>query len=148
MAPNSDAPIVIRYTGDETFIATTAGGHSLAIDTKGDRKSTPGPLELFIIGLGTCTSTDVISILQKKRVDVTGYRVEIRTRRREEHPRRFERIELKHIVRGHSVPPEAVARAISLSTDKYCSAIATVRATAEIVTSFEIEDEAAVPPAA
>jgi len=134
-------PTVIRYAGDEMFIATSASGHSVAVDTKSAGKSAPGPLELFISGLGCCTATDVISVLQKKRIHVTSYRVEIHTHRREEHPRRFERIELKHIVRGHDISPEAVARAIELSTDKYCSAIATVRATAEIVTSFEIEKE-------
>ena len=133
-------PTVIRYAGDEMFIATTASGHSIAVDTKSGRKSAPGPLEMFIAGLGSCTATDVISVLQKKRIDVTSYHVEIRTQRRDEHPRRFERIELKHIVHGHNVPPDAVARAIELSTNKYCSAIATVRPTAEIVTTFEIEE--------
>ena len=132
----------IRYAGDEMFIATTASGHSIAVDTKGDRKSAPGPLELFIVGVASCTATDVISVLLKKRVKVTGYHVEIQTQRREEHPRRFERIELKHVVRRHDVSPEAVARAIELSTEKYCSAIATVRPTAEVVSSFVIETEA------
>ena len=136
-----DTPTIptIRYAGDEMFIATTASGHAIAIDTKSDRKSAPGPLELFIAGVASCTATDVISVLLKKRIQVTSYHVETHTTRREEHPRRFEQIEMNHVVRGHNIPPEAVARAIELSTEKYCSAIATVRPTAKVVSSFVIE---------
>ena len=102
-------------------------------------------MDLFIAGLGGCTAADVISILHKKREQVTAYRVEIRTEKREEYPRSFRRIELKHIVRGHNISAEAVERAIGLSTEKYCTAIATVRATAEIVTTYEIQAEEANP---
>jgi len=83
---------VIQYAGDDFFIATTASGHALAVDVKGGRRAAPGPLELFIAGLGSCTAADVISILQKKREQVTAYHVEIRCERLEEHPRAFRRI--------------------------------------------------------
>jgi len=136
-----DTPITIQYAGDEFFIATPPSGHAIQIDVKSGRRAAPGPLELFIIGVGSCTAADVISILHKKRENVTDYRVEIRTQRRDEHPRAFRRIELKHILRGVQLSTESVRRAIELSTEKYCSAVATVRATAEIVTSFEIEAE-------
>ena len=136
---NPKPPTVIQYAGDDFFIATTASGHAVAIDVQGGRKSAPGPLELFITGLGSCTAADVIAVLQKKRQQVTSYRLEVRSERREEHPRAFTRIELKHIVRGHNISSQAVERAIALSTDKYCSAVATVRATAEIVTTYEIQ---------
>jgi putative redox protein len=96
---------------------------------------------LFISGLASCTAADVIAILLKKRQAVSGYHVEVRTQRREEHPRSFVRIELKHVVRGKNVSAESVQRAIELSTNKYCSAVATVRPTAEVVTSFEIVEE-------
>jgi len=133
----------LQYAGDDFFITTTPSGHALTIDVKGGRKSAPGPLELLICGVGACTAADVIAILQKKREHVTEYRVEIRTERREEHPRSFRRIELKHIVKGRNVSPASVARAVELSTNKYCSAVATVRPTAEVVTSFVVEEEAA-----
>ncbi|MDP8988904.1 MAG: OsmC family protein [Acidobacteriota bacterium] len=132
-------PTIVQYAGDEYFIATTPSGHAIAIDVKSGRKSAPGPLELFVAGLGSCTAADVISILQKKREQVTAYHLEIRSERVEEHPRAFRRFELKHVIRGHNVSKEAVERAIALSTDKYCSAVATVRATAEIVTTYEIQ---------
>jgi putative redox protein len=135
---NSAPPTIIQYAGDEFLIATTSSGHALAIDVKGGRKSAPGPLELFIAGLGGCTAADVISILLKKREQVTAYHVEIHTERREEHPRSFRRIELKHVIRGYNISAESVERAIALSTEKYCSAVATVRATSEVVTSYEV----------
>jgi putative redox protein len=132
------APTVIQYAGDEFLIATTPSGHAIALDIKSGRKSAPGPLELFIAGLGGCTAADVISILLKKREQLTAYRVEIRSERREEHPRSFRRIELKHVIHGHNISAESVERAIALSTEKYCSAIATVRATAEVFTTYEV----------
>jgi putative redox protein len=138
---SNDKYTTIQFADDDFFIATTPSGNSLTVDVKGDRRTAPGPLELFLVGLGSCTAADVISILHKKREKVTDYRVEIRTERRDEHPRAFRRIELKHIVRGNHVSAEAVEHAIALSTEKYCSAVATVRATAEIVTSFEIQPE-------
>jgi putative redox protein len=140
------APLtVIRDAGNDFLIATTPSGHAFTVDVAGKRHSAPGPLELFIAGLAACTATDVISILQKKREPVTAYRLEVQTERRTEHPRSFTRIMLKHVVRGKAggkgVSAEAVARAIELSTTKYCSALSTVRPTAEIVTSYEIEAE-------
>ena len=134
----SDKFTTVQYAGDDFFIATTPSEHSLTVDVKGDRRTAPGPLELFLTGLGCCSAADVISILHKKREAVTDYRVEIRSQRADEHPRPFRRIELKHVVRGVNISTESVERAIALSTEKYCGAIATVRATAEVVTSFEI----------
>lgn len=138
---NPAPPTIIQYAGDEFFIATTPSGHAIALDVKGSRRAAPGPLDLFVTGLGGCTAADVISILQKKCEQVTAYHVEIRTERREEHPRAFQRFNLKHVIRGRNVSAEAVERAIALSTEKYCSAVATVRPTAEIVTTYEIQPE-------
>ncbi len=138
---NPAPPTIIQQAGDEFLIATTPSGHAIAVDVKAGRKSAPGPLELFIAGLGSCTASDVISILGKKREQVTAYHVEIRTERREEDPRSFRRIELKHVIRGHNISAKSVERAIELSTEKYCGAIATVRATAEVITTYEIQAE-------
>jgi putative redox protein len=72
---------------------------------------------------------------------VTAYRIEVRSERREEHPRSFKRFEVRHIVKGKAISEKAVAQAIQLSTDKYCGVAATLRPTAEIVTSYEILEE-------
>jgi putative redox protein len=129
---------VIQFAGDDMFIGTSPSGHSFAIDTKGDRKSAPTPMELLLISVAACTAADVISILQKKRQDVTEYRVKVAGTRAEDHPRKYETFHVHHIVHGRGVSEAAVARAIELSDTKYCSVSATVRPTAVITTSFEI----------
>jgi putative redox protein len=128
----------IKYAGDEFFIGTSPSGHAQAIDTKGDRKAAPTPMEMLLVAVGACTAVDVISILEKKRQVVIDYRVEVTGERRDEHPRAYTKIRVHHIVYGRNVSEQAVAQAIELSDTKYCSVAATVRPTAEIQTSFEI----------
>ncbi len=137
MAGN-DYKATVQYAGDEFFIGTTPSGHAQAIDTKGDRKAAPSPLEMLLISVAACTAADVVSILKKKRQDVSGYRAEITGTRVEDHPRKFVKFHIHHIVHGRSVSEKAVADAIELSDTKYCSVAATVRPTAEITTSHEI----------
>ncbi|MGH9594027.1 MAG: OsmC family protein [Bryobacteraceae bacterium] len=137
----------VQYAGDDFFVAVSPSGHAQAIDIKGERSAAPSPTELLLMALGGCTGADVISVLHKKREQVTGYKLEIRGERREEHPRSFRKFEVKHIVRGRGLSEKAVAQAIQLSTEKYCGVAATVRPTAEIVTSYEIQEEPEHPGA-
>jgi putative redox protein len=131
----------VQYAGDDFFVAVSPSGHAQVIDIKGERSDAPSPTEFLMMALGGCTGADVISVLHKKRELVTGYKIEIRGERREEHPRSFRKLEVKHIVRGRGISEKAVAQAIQLSTEKYCGVAATLRPTAEIVTSFEIQEE-------
>ncbi len=131
----------VEYAGDDFFVAVTPSGHAQVLDIRGERSAASGPLELLLIALGGCTGADVISVLRKKREQVTSYRVEVRGERREEHPRSYRRFEVRHIVKGKGISEKAVAQAVQLSTDKYCGVAATVRPTAEIVTSYEIVEE-------
>jgi putative redox protein len=128
----------VKYGGDEFFIGTTPSNYSLTMDTKGDRKSAPTPVEMLLVSVAACTAVDVISILEKKRQSVTDYKVEIAGTRRDEQPRSFTKMHIHHIVYGHDVSEQAVASAIELSDTKYCSVAATVRPTVAITTSFEI----------
>jgi len=128
----------VKDAGDEFLIATTPGNYSLTIDTKGERKSAPTPVELLLVSVAACTAVDVVSVLKKKRQAVTDYRVEITGERRDEHPRSFTKMHIHHIVYGHDVSEQALAHAIELSDTKYCSVAATVRPTVEITTSYEI----------
>ena len=128
----------VYYAGDEFFIGVPPSGHAQTIDTKGDRKAAPSPLEMLLVSVAACTAADVISILLKKRQDVTEYKVEVTGDRVEEHPRKFIGFHVHHIVRGRTVSEKAVADAIELSDTKYCSVAATVRPTAKITTSYEI----------
>ncbi len=137
MSANSYSAVV-QYAGDEFFIGTPPSGHAQVIDMKGDRKAAPSPLEMLLVSVAACTAADVISILEKKRQDVTAYRVEITGERTEDHPRKFVSFHINHIVHGRSVSAKAVEDAVHLSDTKYCSVAATVRPTAEITTSYEI----------
>ena len=138
---NEGAKAVIHDAGDGLFIGITPSGHAQVLETNHERASAATPVELLLIALGGCTAVDVITVLRKKRERVTDYRVEVRGTRREEHPRAYTRMELRHVVRGHKVSEKAVAAAIELSETKYCSVAATLRPGVEIVTSYEIIEE-------
>jgi putative redox protein len=134
----ADPKAIVQMKGDNVFIVTTPSGHEITIDTDSARHSAPSPMELLLVALGSCTAVDVVSILRKKREQVTDYRVEVSGQRREEHPRSYKRMEVHHIVTGRNISERSVAQAIALSEEKYCSVAATLRPTAEIVSSFEI----------
>lgn len=136
--PDGTYKAIIKHAGDDFFIATSPSGHAQAIDTKSDRKAAATPVEMLLMSVAACTAADVISILHKKREDVTDYKVEITGERREEHPRAFTKMHVHHIVYGRNVSEQSVARSIELSDTKYCSVAASVRPTVEITTSFEI----------
>jgi putative redox protein len=138
----SDAVAVVHDAGDGLFIGITPSGHAQVLETDSERASAATPVELLLIALGSCTAVDVISILRKKREQVTDYRIEVRGTRRDEHPRAYTRMELRHIVRGRNVSEKAVEAAIELSETKYCSVAATLRPGVEIVTSYEIVEDA------
>lgn len=132
---------IVQYAGDDFFIGTPPSGHAQLMDSKGDRHAATTPLEMLLVGVAGCTAMDVQSILEKKRQVVTAYRVEIEGWRAEEHPRKFLKFHINHIVHGRGVSEKAVADAIELSETKYCSVAATVKPTAEITTSYEIFEE-------
>jgi putative redox protein len=140
---NNTYKAVVRYAGDDLFIGVPPSGHAQVMDANGERSSAPTPLENLLVAVAGCTAFDVQSILKKKRQDVTDYHVEITGERREEYPRAFIKFHVKHVLRGHKISEKAVADAIALSDNTYCSVAATVRPTAEITTSFEIIEESA-----
>jgi putative redox protein len=121
------------------FVAESGSGHAVVMDDAGGDTG-PKPMELTLLALGGCTAFDVISILRKKRQQVTGYEVELRAEQRAEPPTYFTRVEIKHRLRGR-IDPEAVKTAIHLSETKYCSVGVMISKTATIETSFEIVPE-------
>jgi putative redox protein len=96
------------------------------------------PMELMLISLAGCTAMDVISILRKKRQEVTALEVRVEAERAEEHPRVFTEVVVTYVVHGVSVDPKAVARAIELSETKYCPAQAMLRKATSIRHTYEI----------
>lgn len=131
----------IHFAENDFFIGITPSGHAQTIETDSQRGSAATPMELLLLALGSCTGVDVISILKKKRQHVTDYRIEVSGERRDEFPKSFTRLFVGHIIRGRGIAEPAVARAIELSETKYCSVAATLRGSAEIVTSYEIIED-------
>src|SRR3979490_85893 len=93
----------IHLAGNDFFVGVTPSGHALAIETDSARATAATPMELLLLALGSCTGVDVISILKKKRQQVTDYRIEVSGDRREEFPRSYTRLYVKHIVHGRGV---------------------------------------------
>ncbi len=123
------------------FRGQTASGHEIILDadaSHGGSNAGPRPVELLLIANAACTGMDVISILQKMRQPVEGYRLRITGERREEHPRIFTKIVIEHIVKG-DIEEEKLAHAVQLSDEKYCSVSAMLRGVAQIEARWAIE---------
>lgn len=128
-----------------TFLGTADSGFPVQMDSSkavGGDDDGVRPMELVLIGLGGCTAMDVISILRKKRQNITDFEVTLAAERAKEHPHVFTHITVKYIVHGREVDPKAVERAIELSKTKYCPAQAMLAQSVEIDHVYEIiEDE-------
>lgn len=131
--------IQINWQQDMTFRAENDRGATLTMD--GDATAGLSPMQALLAALAGCTGMDVISILEKKRQKVTGYRIEISGVRPDpgQWPRPYEQITVRHIVSGENIDPDAVARAVQLSDEKYCSVSATLRTPPAITTEWVIE---------
>ena len=126
------------------FVAETGSGHLLTMDGAADgggRNLAPRPMETLLAGAGGCTAYDVVLILKRGRHDVRGCEVRLSAERAAQDPKVFTRIHLHFVVSGRALPADAVARAIALSHEKYCSATIMLAHTAEITTSHEVVDD-------
>ncbi|WP_300452979.1 OsmC family protein [Accumulibacter sp.] len=132
----------VKWTGEGmSFLAETGSNHAVLMDgapEAGGRNLAPRPMELLLAGTGGCTAFDVVLILKKGRHAVSGCEVSLRAERAEAEPRVFTRIHFHFRVSGKQLRAEAVARAIELSNQKYCSASIMLGKTAEITHDFEI----------
>src|SRR5688500_12409439 len=114
----------VRFVSNDLFLGITPSGHALPLDTDSERSLAHSPVELLLVALGSCTATDVASILAKRRQHVTAYTVEVSGQRRDEYPRSYTSMKVHHILTGRSISEKAVAQAIELSETKYCSVAA------------------------
>ncbi len=133
----------VTWVGGMAFEGTTPTGHTVVLDAGeavGGENKGFRPLSLLLVGLAGCTAMDVISILRKKRQDITGLQVRVEAERAPEHPKIYTDIVLEFIVQGHGVDERAVARAIELSQTKYCSASGMLSKAAKISAHYRIEE--------
>lgn len=134
----------IRWGGDAKFVATSGSGHEVTMDgppDHGGKNQGPRPMEMMLLGLGGCTSFDVMSILKKSRQDVKDCVAKINAERADEVPSVFTKIDIHFVVSGNKLKDTLVKRAVELSATKYCSAsIMLEKAGVEITHSYEIID--------
>ncbi|MAT51964.1 MAG: osmotically inducible protein C [Porticoccaceae bacterium] len=135
----------IKWVGDATFLGESGSGHTVVMDgppEHGGRNLAPRPMEMLLLGVGGCSSFDVVDILKKSRQDVTDCETRIEAERADEVPAVFTKIHLHFVVSGHGLKESVVKRAVSLSAEKYCSAsIMLGRGGAAVTHSFEIVSE-------
>jgi len=128
----------VSWVENETFIGESESGHQIIMDGNSSDSKAPSPMEMVLMSVGGCSSVDVVSILKKSKQDVTGVKVELTSVRKEEAPRYFTSINLHFIATGKDIKEKQLARAVSLSAEKYCSVALMLEKGVEITHSHEI----------
>ena len=133
----------IKWVQDATFLGESGSGHAVVMDgppDHGGRNLGVRPMEMLLLGMGGCTAFDVVSILKKSRQPITDCVAEIEAARAEQDPKIFTKIHVHFIVTGKGLDDKRVARAVTLSADKYCSASIMLGKTAQITHDYEIRE--------
>ena len=131
----------VKWLDGVAFEGSSESGHKVVMDgpeSAGGKNAGFRPMELLLLGMGGCSSFDVMQILKKSRQDVTDCEVLIEAQRADAVPAVFTHIDLKFIVKGRKLKPAQVERAVSLSSEKYCSASIMMQA-AGVVVSHSVE---------
>lgn len=133
----------VKWLDNMSFVGESGSGHSVVMDGPpelGGRNLGVRPMEMLLLGLGGCSSFDVVLILQKSKQQVIDCEVEIEAERADKEPKVFTRIHLHFIVSGRNLAVDKVERAIKLSAEKYCSASIMLAKTAEVTHDFELRE--------
>ena len=117
----------LKWTGGLQFIGRAGSGPAVVLDNR-EGASGPSPMEMVLMGAAGCTAMDVVSILRKKRANVTGFTINVSGERAEKHPKRYTAIHIEYVFEGNDLNPKSVEQAIDLSVEKYCSATASLKA--------------------
>ncbi|ECP2830282.1 OsmC family protein [Salmonella enterica] len=127
----------VKWVEGLTFLGESSSGHQILMDGNSGDKA-PSPMEMVLMAAGGCSAIDVVSILQKGRQNVTNCEVKLTSERREDAPRLFTHINLHLIVTGSDLKEAAVARAVDLSAEKYCSVALMLEKAVNITHSYEV----------
>jgi putative redox protein len=139
--------VVVQIKGN-TYAAKADSNHWVIMDTHpraGGQGGGASPKELLLFALGGCTSSDIVSILRKKRLDVKHFEVHLRAVEREEHPKIFTEVHMEYLFYGDDLPESEIEKAIELSTKKYCGVSAMVQSTVTLTHSYRIEPADRMP---
>ncbi|MCL4108247.1 UNVERIFIED_CONTAM: hypothetical protein GTU68_065275 [Idotea baltica] len=124
-----------------SFVGESPSGHSVVMDgppEAGGRNLGVRPMEMLLLGLGGCSSFDIVSMLKKGKQNIVDCEVEISAERADSEPKVFTKIHLHFIISGNDLSEKRVKRAIELSAEKYCSASIMLGKTAEVTHDYEI----------
>lgn len=136
--------VTVKWVDGAMFLGESGSGHTVVMDgppDRGGRNLGPRPMEMLLLGVGGCSSYDVMNMLQKSRQQVVDCRVEIEAERADAVPAVFTRIHLHFVVTGTALKEKQVQRAVELSAGKYCSAsIMLGAAGVEMTHSFEVQE--------
>ena len=135
----------VKWVDGRMFVGETGSGHAVIMDgppDHGGRNMGIRPMEMILLGVGGCSSFDVIEILQKGRHNVSDCKVEISAERVDAIPSVFSKIHLHFVVIGQNLKSTVVARAVKLSAEKYCSASIMLSKSMEITHDFEVKNSA------
>ena len=135
--------VQIKWVDGVMFVGETGSGHAVVMDgppEHGGRNVGIRPMEMILLGLGGCSSFDVVQILQKGRHDVTSCVTKISAERVDSIPSVFSNIHLHFEVSGNNLKETAVERAVRLSAEKYCSAAIMLEKAVEITHDFEVKE--------
>ncbi len=135
----------VRWLSGKKFIGTDSTNHSVVISTP-DEGVGMKPSELLLVALASCTAVDVVEILHKKRIVLTGLEISATGEQQADPPWTFRKIHLVYQLRGKGLTVEAAEMAVRLSEEKYCSVASTVRGVAEITTEIVILPEEETEP--
>ena len=127
----------VQWVEGMQFVGTDSGGHSVVLSGD-DRQNGVRPSEMLLVALASCTAVDVVEIMAKKRQPLRRLEIIINGERDPDPPWPYRSIEVNYRLSGENLTDKAVAQAIELSSEKYCSVAATVRGVADIRTTFEI----------
>lgn len=136
--------VKVKWVGDMMFLGESGSGHTVVMDGPpelGGKNLGIRPMELLLLGMGGCTSFDVMQILQKSRQNVTDCVAEITAERVDTVPKVFSKIHVHFVVTGKSLKEASVARAVKLSAEKYCSASIMLEKSVEITHDFEMLEQ-------
>jgi len=131
----------VKWIAGKQFVGVDSTHHSVVLSTL-DEGIGIKPSELLLIAVASCTAVDVVEILTKKRMPLTHLEISTSGEQDLNPPWTFHKIQMHFWIGGKNLTEKAIAQAIKLSEEKYCSVAATVRATAQITTEFEILEEA------
>jgi putative redox protein len=129
--------ITAAWQGETSFIARNAAGGTVQMGTI-DGKPGVGPMQLLLVAIAGCTGDDILSILQKKRADLTDFQVRVTGKRAADYPKVWTNIHITYLIWGNAILPRDVEQAIGLSIKKYCSVGIMLEKSAEITCEYQI----------